>query len=61
MPQKGYSKIFCRSFLAPKQKELSNIRVNRNCQPIGVPQNAIPDAQELILLRGAIMAHPRVN
>ena len=31
-PKKGYSKTYYRSFLAPKQKELSNIRVNRNCQ-----------------------------
>ena len=28
---------------------MSNIRVNRNCQTIGVPQNAEPDVQELIL------------
>ena len=50
LPQKRYSKTFSRSFLAPKLKELSNIKVNRNCQPIGVPQNTIPDVQELILL-----------
>ena len=46
LPQKGYSKTFSRSFLALKQKELSNIRVSRNCQPIGVPPNAKPDTQE---------------
>ena len=29
-----------------------NIRVDRNCQPTWVTQNAIPEEQELILLRG---------
>ena len=29
-----------------------NIRVDMNCQPTWVTQNAIPDKQELILLRG---------
>ena len=29
-----------------------NIRVDRNCQPAWVTQNAIPEEQELILLRG---------
>ena len=41
-----------------KTKELSNVRVHRNCQQIGVPQNAIPDAQELILLRGGHYGPP---
>ena len=29
-----------------------NIRVDRNCQPTWVTQNAIPEEQELILLGG---------
>ena len=33
-------------------------RVDWNCQPIGTPQNAIPDVQELISLGGGIMAPP---
>ena len=35
-----------------------NIRVNRNCQPIGTPQNAIPDVQELISLGGGHYGPP---
>ena len=29
-----------------------NIRVDRNCQPTWVTQNAIPEEQELILIGG---------
>ena len=35
-----------------------NIRVDRNWQPIGTPQNAIPDVQELISLGGGHYAPP---
>ena len=44
--------------MAQKRILPHNIRVDRNCQPIGTPQNTIPDVQELILLGGAIMAPP---
>ena len=35
-----------------------NIRVDRNCQPTWVTQNAIPEEQELILLGGGIRCPP---
>ena len=38
--------------MAQKQILPHNIRVDRNCQPTWVTQNAIPEEQELILLRG---------
>ena len=40
--------------MARKQILLHNIRVDRNCQPTWVTQNAIPEEQDLILLGGAI-------
>ena len=36
-----------------------NIRVDMNCQPTWVAQNAIPEEQELILQGGVIMTPPR--
>ena len=38
--------------MAQKQILPHNIRVDRNCQPTWVTQNAIPEEQELISLRG---------
>ena len=38
--------------MAQKQILPPNIRVDRNCQPTWVTQNAIPEEQELILLGG---------
>ena len=52
LPQKWYSKTFSKQFLAQKQISPPNIRVDRNCQPTWVTQNAIPEEQELILLGG---------
>ena len=38
--------------MAQKQMLPLNIRVDRNCQPTWVTQNAIPEEQELILIGG---------
>ena len=44
--------------MAQKRILPHNIRVDRNCQPIRTPQNAIPDVQELISLGGGPLWPP---
>ena len=48
----GTLKLFLSNFLAQKQMLPLIIRVDMNCQPTWVTQNAIPGEQELISLRG---------
>ena len=54
----GTLKLFLGNFW-PRNKYYPqiHIRVDRNCQPTWVTQNAIPEEQELILLWGIIMTH----